>query len=106
MKIAFERQRNVIVGALAVLLVADGAMALYAGRLGSSAHSPQQQLSAERAELKLLKADITRAEAIQQSLPQTKADCERFENSLLPTSGGYSAIYAELAEVGQQSGLH
>ena len=105
MKMAFERQRNMIVGALVLLLAADSAMALYAARLGSSAHSPQQQLSAERAQLKLLKADITRASAIQQSLPQTKADCERFENSLLPTTGGYSAISAELTEVGQHSGL-
>jgi len=105
MKMEFAVEKKIIVGALSLVLAADGAMAVYSLMLGSSAHSPQQQLSAERAHLKLLKADLTRAAGIQQHLPQTKADCERFENSLLPTSGGYSAISSELTEIGQHSGL-
>lgn len=105
MKMEFAFEKKIIVGALSLVLAADGAMAIYSLMLASSAHSPQQQLSAERAHLKLLKADLTRAAAIQQNLPQTKADCERFENSLLRTNGGYSAISSELTEIGQHSGL-
>src|SRR5437588_10023256 len=38
-------------------------------------------------------------------MPQTKADCERFENSLLASNTGYSALTDEMSEVAKHSGL-
>ena len=105
MKTEFKLEKNIILTVLSVLLAADGVLAVCCMLITSAGHSPQQQLATERAQLKLLKADITRAAGIQMSMPQTKADCERFENSLLSTSAGYSAVSAELTEVGQHSGL-
>jgi Tfp pilus assembly protein PilO len=105
MKIEFQVEKKIIVTILTVLMVADGIMTVYAIQIASAGHSPQQQLASQRAQLKLLKADIARAAGIQQSMPQIKSDCERFENSLLSTGAGYSAVSSELSEVGQNSGL-
>ena len=103
MKIDFLLKKNLFLGAIAVLVVADGLLGFYAMRL--SGESPQQELAADKNEMKLLRADVNRALAIQKNMPVIKADCERFETSLLRGSSGYSAVSDELAEIAKSSGV-
>jgi type IV pilus assembly protein PilO len=105
MKRAFRQQKIFILAALAVFLVADLAMAAYSLVMANSKLSPQQELAEQTAQLKLLKADVDRAQAIQRDMPKTKGDCDRFEDSLPSGSSGYSAISGEIAELGHKAGL-
>lgn len=103
MRPEFQRRKKIIIGTLAILLVVDGGLAIYSARLASV--TPQPEVAGRSRELQLLKADVSRGLEIEKSMPVTKADCERFENALPPAGAGYSAISAELQEVGQKSGL-
>src|SRR5579864_4945647 len=103
MKIEFSSERVMVVSGLAILIIVDALLALYS--MESSTRFPQNELAAQKAQVKLLKADVRRALAIQGSMPQTKADCERFENSLPSSSTGYSIITTELSETAKHSGL-
>jgi type IV pilus assembly protein PilO len=101
----FRRERSIILAALAILLLADISMAVYSIAMANAKLSPQQELAEQTAQLKLLKADVERAQAIQKDMPNTKADCDRFESSLPSGSSGYSAISGEIADLGRQAGL-
>ena len=105
MRIDFKQKKAIILGTLAILVVGDIAMAAYSIRMASSTVSPQQEIAKETALLKLLAADVKRAREIQQAMPTTKADCDRFENSLPPSGSGYSVISAELEDVSRKAGL-
>jgi type IV pilus assembly protein PilO len=94
-----------IVGVLGTLLAADATMTVYSIRIASSMMSPQQEVNALTIQLKLLQADVKRAREIQQQMPTTKADCERFENSLPPAGSGYSVISADIEQIGHSAGL-
>ena len=106
MKLDFRRKKYVILGALAAFLAADAAMAAYSIRMASLGVSPQVEIARQTMQLKLLRADVKRANEIQDAMPKTKADCERFENSLPPSATGYSVVSAELEEVSRSAGLH
>jgi type IV pilus assembly protein PilO len=101
----FRIKRNVILGVLGALLIADAAMGVYSLDMASAKMSPQQELLVQTTQLKLLKADVERAAAIQRDMPKIKKDCERFEGSLPPATSGYSVISTELAELGHTAGL-
>lgn len=101
----FKQRKAIILGLLAFFVVGDVAMAAYSIRMASSKVSPQHEIATQTALLKLLGADVKRAREIQQAMPTTKADCERFENSLPPAGTGYSVISAELEDVGRKAGL-
>jgi len=101
----FKRQKAIILGVLAALVLGDIAMAAYSVRMASSTVSPQHEIATQTALLKLLAADVSRAREIQQAMPTTKADCERFENSLPSAGTGYSVISAELEDVSRKAGL-
>ena len=103
MKIEFPLQKKIVIAGLLVLIVADALLALYA--MQSATRFSRSGLAGQKTQIKLLKADIKRARAIQQSIPQTKADCERFENSLYASSAGYSAVTEELTGFAKQAGL-
>ena len=103
MKIEFPLQKKIIIAGLAVLIVADAGLGFDA--MQSATRFSQSELAAQKTQIKLLKADIKRALVIQQSIPQTKADCERFENSLHSSSAGYSAVTDELTGFAKQAGL-
>jgi type IV pilus assembly protein PilO len=103
MKIEFSSERAMVVRGLAILMIVDACLALYS--MKPSMRFLQNELAAQKAQLKLLNADVKRALTIQQSMPQTRADCERFENSLPSSSTGYSTITAELSETAKHSGL-
>jgi len=103
MKIGFQWRKKITLAALAILIGADATLAFFA--MQSTRGLSRNELAAQKAQIKILKADIHRAQAIQLSMPQTKADCERFENSLYPSSAGDSAVTNELTEVAKNSGL-
>ena len=103
MKIEFQMQKRILLAGLAILIGADAILGFYA--MQSSTRFSRNELAAQKAQIKILKADIKRARAIQQSMPQTKADCERFENSLYPRTGGDSAVSNELTELAKNSGV-
>jgi type IV pilus assembly protein PilO len=100
----FQRWMGPLLAVVGAFVVVDGGLLVYS--LGASARVPQQQeLAAESTRISLLRADVARARAIQRDMPKTKADCERFETSLPPARGGYSAITTELGELGRTAGL-
>ena len=101
----FTLRRNVILAVLGALLVGDAAMAVYSAQMTSSKMSPEQELAVQTTQVKLLKADVERATAIQRDMPKIKADCDRFEGSLPPANSGYSVVSSELAELGREAGL-
>ena len=102
MRVDFALKKTITLASLTILITADVLLAVYA--MKGSVRFPQNELAAQKAQAKLLKADIQRALVIQRGMPQTKADCERFENSILSSSTGYSAITTEISEVAKRSG--
>jgi type IV pilus assembly protein PilO len=101
----FQRQKIILLAILAAFFMADAAMAIYSFTVASSALSPRQELTVQSTQIKLLKADVARARAIQRDMPKTKVDCDRFEDSLPPARTFYSAINSEFADLGRQAGL-
>jgi hypothetical protein len=101
----FKIQKQVILGGLALLVLADLCLGAYSWRLANAPRTPKMQLTAEMEKLDLLRADIRRAEEIKQKMPSTQSDCDRFEQSLRPASSGYSAITAEVDSIAVKSAL-
>jgi Tfp pilus assembly protein PilO len=94
-------------GALALLLLLDVILVFI---LWQSAQAGPQAMRQERVRLqteaRLLKADIDRAKAIQQRMPDVGKECDRFyQEDLLPASAGYSALVADLGEIASKAGL-
>src|SRR5271166_4409784 len=93
--------------ALALLLLADGALAGYLWQL--SQEGPEE-MRAERNRLemqaKLLRADVARGEKIRASLPQVKKSCDAFYNdSFLDRITGYSDIETDLDSIAAKAGV-
>ena len=105
MRREFTVQRRLIIGGLAVLLLADAGLATLSWRMASAPKTSEQDLAKEAQEVKLLKGDIARVEMIRKDLPQTVADFNRFEKSLLPATTGYSTVTAEVGGLAQKAGL-
>jgi Tfp pilus assembly protein PilO len=92
----FYLQKRIILASLGVLLVADAALAYFNLKMNTARETPQQVLAAETRQLKLLKADVERAAAIQKNIPEVLKRFDAFEADLPPASKGYSAISEEL----------
>lgn len=101
----FAFQKRVIIGSLAVLVLADCGLAAFSWRQASAPRTPQKEIERQALELKLLQGDIERAKAIQQSTPTAQADCDKFEKSLLPASTGDSTVAEELGVIASKAGL-
>jgi Tfp pilus assembly protein PilO len=101
----FTLQKRVIIGSLAVLVLADCGLAAFSWHQASAPRTPQQELERQTVQLKLLQGDIERAKAIQQSTPAAQADCEKFEKSLFPATTGYSTVMEELSSIAGKAGL-
>jgi Tfp pilus assembly protein PilO len=97
-------QKRLVIGALVLLVLADVALAAYSWRLASAPRTPQQELALQNKQLEVLRADIKRGESIRQLTPAIQRDCDRFEQSLLPVSSGYSSVSAELDSVARKAG--
>jgi Tfp pilus assembly protein PilO len=104
MKRDVKLQKRLIIGALALLVLADVALAAYSWKLSSAPHTPQQELALQNQQLEVLKADIKRGESIRQLTPAIQRDCDRFEQSLLPVGSGYSSVSAELDGIAKKAG--
>jgi Tfp pilus assembly protein PilO len=105
MKRDVKLQKRMIIGALGLLVLADVALAAYSWQLSSAPRTPRQELDAQNKELDLLRADTKRGEAIRQLTPAIQRDCDRFEQSLLPVSAGYSSVSAELDGIAKKAGV-
>lgn len=97
-------QKRMVIGLLALLVLADVALAAYSWQLTSAPQTPQQELALQTKQLEVLRADIKRGESIRQLTPAIQRDCERFEQSLLSESDGYSSVTAELDAVAKKAG--
>lgn len=101
----FKLRRRLIWGGLGVLLLADLGLAAWSWRMAATPRTSDQEMAQRANQVKLLKADIDRVEKIRKDLPQTVADFDRFEKSLLPASTGYSVVSGELGKLAANAGL-
>ena len=100
----FTLRRQAIIGGVALLVLADVALAAYSWQLSSSPHTPQQQFAQQELQRKLLQGDIDRAQKIRNDMPNIRKDCDQFEQSLSPASSGYSSVTSELGSIAKKSG--
>lgn len=99
----FTVQKRLILGALALLLLADGALAYYGMKLAVPRDTREQALATQNRELALVKADIERAKKIQRTMPEILKRFDDFEGTLLPASKGYSVLSQEMDEYAKES---
>jgi hypothetical protein len=95
----FALEKRLIIGALAVLLLVDGAFAYYSMKLSQARRNPQEVLAAEKTQVELLRADVKRAKEIQKKIPDYVKAFDRYEGDLPLASKGNSVISEELSSV-------
>ena len=95
----FALEKRLIVGALAVLLLVDGAFAYYSMKLSEARRNPQEVLAAEKTQVELLRADVKRAKEIQRRIPDYVKAFDTYEGNLPLASKGNSVISEELSSV-------
>jgi Tfp pilus assembly protein PilO len=100
----FQAKKQLIIGALALVIAVDIALGAYSWKLGTT-HSAQQELAALTLNRDLLKKDIQRAQEIRRHIPDIQKDCAAFEESLLPANSVYSAVTSELSAIAAAAGL-
>jgi Tfp pilus assembly protein PilO len=101
----FTTRRRTILACLVVLLLADLALAGYSWQLASSPEMPREQSARQALRLKLLQKNIEEAQRIKADMPTTQKECEKFEQSLLPSSTGYFSLSSELGGIAKKSGV-
>jgi hypothetical protein len=99
----FTVQKRLILGALAALLLADGALAYLSMKLAVPRDTREQSLATQNRELALVKADIERAKKIQRTMPEILKKFDDFEGTLLPASKGYSVLSQEMDDYAKES---
>ena len=99
----FALQRKLIIGGLALLLLADGAFAYFIVRLSGSRDQRQQALTMQARQVGLVRADVKRATDIRQKTPEILKDLDDFETSLLPSSKVYSVVTQESDQYAKES---
>ena len=93
--------------ALALLVVADLALALFLVRMSrqrpDAMRARRDQLAMQA---RLLRADVVRGNKIRASLPQVGKDCDAFyRGSFLDAATGYSRIEADLSGIASKAGV-
>jgi len=101
----FTLRKRLILGFVILLVLADGALAVYSWDLASAIRKPEQQFAAETKHLDLLKQSIENAQKIRENIPAIQKDCDRFEHSLSPARSGYSAVSSELDTIAKKAGI-
>jgi Tfp pilus assembly protein PilO len=101
----FTFKRQLILGILGILLASDAGLIAYSAQNSSGSKVPQRTLALETERLKLLKADVERAQKLSKVMPAIREDCDRFEKSLPQASVGYSTVVAELGEIAKKAGV-
>lgn len=99
--------KTIIVVAIAVVLVADVALAVVNWRLSlSPASSMDDQIHALRRTRELLTLDRKNGDSIRHDLPAVQKQCDEFfQQQIRSSEGGYSAISADLGSIAKASGL-
>jgi len=105
MRREFTFRKQAIIAGVALLVLADVALAAYSWQLTSAPQSPREQYSLEMKQHDLLKADIKRAQDIRDRIPAIQKNFDLFENSLFPASAGYSKVRSELGDIARKSGI-
>jgi hypothetical protein len=95
----FTLEKRLIIGALAVLLLLDGAFAYYSMKLSEARRNPQEVLAAEKTQVELLRADVKRAKEIEKKIPDYVKAFDAYEGNLPLASNGNSVISEELSSV-------
>jgi Pilus assembly protein, PilO len=101
----FTARKRAILGALTCLVAADLALAAYSWQWASEPLTTEEQFSTQEMKLMKLDAAIARAQRIQEDMPATQRECEKFEGLLLPASTGYSSVTSELGQIAKKSGV-
>lgn len=101
-----KRWKRAVKLALALVLLADAGLAIYVWRAGAVPAAQEE----ERARLRLLYdqmgSDVRRAQAIRESLPAVRRDCDTFfEEQFLEAARGYSAVVADLGAIARRAGV-
>jgi len=101
----FSVRKQVILGGVILLVLADAALWVYSWELASAPQTPQEKYAQQVTQLKVLKGDIDRAQKIRNEIPNTQKDCDRFEQSLFPVGSGYSSVTSELGDMAKKAGV-
>jgi hypothetical protein len=101
----FTTRKRTILTFLVFLLIADLVLAVYSSQLVSGRQMAPGQTSKEMLQLKLLQKNIEEARKIKEEMPKTKKDCEKFEQSLLPSSAGFFSLSSDLGATARKSGV-
>ena len=100
---SFRLQKRLIIAGLAILLLADVALAVYSVRMLDVRQNPQAYLIAQSRQVGLVKADVKRASDIQKKIPSYLKGLDDFEGSLVPASKGYSAVAEEMSDLARKN---
>ncbi len=98
----FRLEKQLIIVGLAILLLADAALAYYSVRMMDVRQNPGAYLAAQSRQVALVKADIKRASEIQKKIPSYLRGLDEFEGSLVPAPNGYSGISGELDDLARK----
>jgi Tfp pilus assembly protein PilO len=101
----FKLQKNLALGGLGLLIVADVLLASYSVHLASTPQTPKEVLAVYTRQRDLLARDVQRAEDIRAALPSIQETYDKFEDSLPSSQMGYSVVSQELGEIARQCGL-
>lgn len=101
----FLLKKRLIITALAVLLLADGALAYFNLKMSENSQSPDQVLAVQNRQLNLLKADVLRAAKIREKVPENLVTLNKFEASLPSESNGYSIVSQEIGDIARSTHL-
>jgi hypothetical protein len=101
----FTTRRRAILGFVIILLLADAGLAAYSWELATAPWASDKESERTALQLKMLQADINRAQKIKADMPNIQKDCEKFEKSLLAANSGSSSLSSELGGIAKKSGI-
>jgi hypothetical protein len=103
----FRVWKRWVQGAVALLLLLNLGLVLSIWRAAESAPQAQRdERDRLAAQARLMAADVGRAQAIRQRLPQKGRECDQFyAEELVPASSGYSTLVSDLGEIAGHAGL-
>ncbi|HUL34990.1 MAG TPA: GspMb/PilO family protein [Candidatus Eisenbacteria bacterium] len=96
-------KKTMILAAVGLLFVLDGALAYYNAKLSKQDENPEQLLKLRTRDLSLMKADVERAEKIKADMPAVQKYFGQFEGTLPPPGKGYSVISQEFDEISRET---
>jgi len=105
MRIDFATRKQAVIAGVTLLVLGDIALGAYTWQAASAPETPQQVFTEQSLRLKLLKADIERAQGIRAGIPKNQKDYDQFEHSLFPASTGYSSVTSELGTIARKAGV-